>query len=116
VPTLFTGIMTVKPKPEFRLLSTPNGSPYPDLAQFLAGFRAASPTSDIPAGFGGRNYWLGWERNFDYVLVTHYGERSPPTELPDVLRRVASSDVADLYAIQEPAPDQAGSGACPPCR
>jgi hypothetical protein len=100
VPTLFTGIMTVKPKPGFRLLSTPNGSPYPDLAQFLDGYSAASPTTDIPSGLGGRIYWLGWERNFDYVLVTHFGG-PPPTELPDILRRAASSDVADLYAIDK---------------
>jgi hypothetical protein len=113
VPTLFTGIMTVKPKPEFRLLSTPSGSPYPDLAQFLAGYGVASPTTDIPAGVGGRNYWLGWERNFDYVLVIHYGNRLAPTELPNVLRPVASSDAADLYAVQEPA--RAESGLCAAC-
>ena len=114
VPTLFTGIMTVKPKPEFRLLSTPSGSPYPDLAQFLAGYGVASPTTDIPAGVGGRNYWLGWERNFDYVLVIHYGNRLALTELPNVLRLVASSDAADLYAVQEP--ERADSCLCAACR
>ena len=113
VPTLFSGIMTVEPKPEFRLSSTPSGSP-PDLAQFLDGYRVASPTTDIPDGLGGRIYWLGWERNFDYVLVTHYGSQPPPIKLPDVLRLVASSDVADLYAIVEPA--RAQSGACARCR
>jgi hypothetical protein len=113
-PTLFTGIMTVKPKPEFRQLSTPRGSPYPDLGQLLDGYGVASPTTDIPAGVGGRNYWLGWELNFDYVLVTHYGNQPPPIKLPDALRRVASSDVAELYAVQQPA--RAESGLCAACR
>ena len=100
VPTLFTGIGTVKPAPEVKMLSTPPGSPYPDLAALVDGYgRAIDPTGDIPSGRGGRIYWLGWERNFDYVLVMHYGSRPP--KLPEVLRLVASSSVADLYAIDK---------------
>jgi hypothetical protein len=64
--------MTVKPKPQhFRRLSTPKGYPYPDLSRFLDGYEVVSPVADIPAGSGGRIYWLDWERNFDYVLGLH---------------------------------------------
>ena len=100
VPTLFTGLGTVKPKPELEMLSTPDGDPYPGLADLVDGYgKSADPSVDIPSGEGGRIYWWGWERNFDYVLVMHYGMR--PTKLLDVLRLVASSDVADLYAIDK---------------
>ncbi len=96
-PTLFTDIMTVKPKPEFKLSSTPNGYPYPVLADLIDSYGASDPTGDLPSGKGGRVYWMGWERHFDYVLVMHYG--STPTGLPKVLRLVSSSPVADLYEI-----------------
>ena len=98
-PTLFTGLMTVKPKPEFKLSSTPNGYPYPGLADLIDGYGASDPMGDLPSGKGGRVYWMGWERHFDYVLVTHYG--STPTGLPKVLRLISSSPVADLYEIDK---------------
>ncbi len=99
-PTLFTGLGTVKPKPELKMLSTPDGYPYPDLAGLVRGYgKAVDSSVDIPSGGGGRGYWLGWERNFDYVLVMHYGMR--PARLPEVLRLAASSNVADLYAIDK---------------
>ncbi len=60
-------------------------------------YGASDPTGDLPSGKGGRVYWMGWERHFDYVLVMHYG--STPTGLPKVLRLVSSSPVADLYEI-----------------
>ena len=99
-PTLFTGLGTVKPKPELKNLSTPDGYPYPELADLVRGYgKAVDLSVDIPSGKGGRNYWLGWEHNFDYVLVMHYGMR--PARLPEVLRLAASSNVADLYAIDK---------------
>jgi len=98
VPTLFTGLSTVEPSRAMRASATPNGAPYPDLAQLVAGYQKLDdPNSDIPSGFGGRVYWLGWERKFDYVLVLHYGRR--PNALPGHLRLVDSSEVADLYEI-----------------
>ena len=98
VPTLFTGLGTVKPTYELRASSTQNGFPYPTLDQFVDGYNnITNSTEDIPSGIGGRVYWLGWERKFDYVLVMHYGNR--PRTLPKILRLVASSEVADLYAI-----------------
>jgi hypothetical protein len=98
-PNLFTSAITiVHPKSEFKKLSTPRGDPYPDVAQLLEGYgRAFDPQADIADGLGGRIFWLGWERNFDYVLVMHYGNR--PKRLPGVLQLVASSNIADLYAI-----------------
>jgi hypothetical protein len=96
-PTLFTGVTTVKPAPALKASSTPAGYPFPDLDQFLDGYGRADPIEDIPTGRGGRIYWYGWERKFDYVLVMHYGER--PTALPAILQLVASSEVADLYSI-----------------
>ena len=96
-PTLFTGEVVVKPAPALKASSTPLAYPYPDLDQFVDGYGRADPTAEIPTGGGGRVYWYGWERKFDYVLVMHYGNR--PTTLPAILQLVASSKVADLYSI-----------------
>ena len=98
-PTLFTDIMPVKPRPEFKMLSTPNGYPYPKLADLIDGRGVEDPTGEVPSGLGGRVYWLGWERHFDYVLAIHYGTH--PAKLPENLRLIASADVADLYAIDK---------------
>ena len=61
MPTLFTGIGTVKPEPEVKMLCTPSGSPYPDLAALVDGYgRTIDPTSDIPGGKGaGSTGWAG---------------------------------------------------------
>jgi hypothetical protein len=40
---------------------------------------------------------LGWANRFDYVLVIHFG--ADMGQLPPVLRKVASVDLADLYQI-----------------
>jgi hypothetical protein len=98
VPTLFTWL-TVKPRPEFIQMSSPIGL-YPDATQLNRGYGSDDPSQDISSGEGGRIYWLGWERKFDYVLVMHFGIR--PTALPKILKLIAYSNVADLYAIDGP--------------
>jgi hypothetical protein len=98
VPTLFSGIITVRVVPELRRSSSPNGWRYPSLADLADGYgRRDDPAVDLADGFGGRIYWWGWETKFDYVLVEHYGRR--PASLPANLRPVATSAVADLYRI-----------------
>jgi hypothetical protein len=98
VPTLFTGALTVQMAPGSHRSSTPTGFRYPSLADVLdSQGRRDDPAVDLGDGFGGRIYWWGWERNFDYVLIEHYGRR--PAALPAILRPVSTSDVADLYRI-----------------
>jgi len=98
VPTLFSGIITVRVVPELRRSSSPNGWRYPSLADLVDGYgRRDDPAAALADGFGGRIYWLGWETKFDYVLVEHYGRR--PAALPANLLPVAASAVADLYRI-----------------
>jgi hypothetical protein len=101
-PNLFASYLgVVHPKPEFKMISTPRGHPYPNVAQLVDGYgQVFDPHADISDGLGGRIYWLGWQRNFDYVLVMHY--RSRPASLPGILQLVASSNIADLYAIGKP--------------
>ncbi len=97
VPTLFTGLSTVRPAPELRDSSTPNGRPISlsDLADGLG--RRDGPAGAESSGTGQRIYWLGWEAKFDYVLIEHFDNR--PSMLPANLRQVATSSVADLYRI-----------------
>jgi hypothetical protein len=101
VPNLFTGQGTVRPVPALRASSTPYGAPLPlsDLTDGLN--RKDDVGGDKGDGLGGRIYWLGWQDKFDYVLVEHFGSR--PAALPGVLRRVATSSVADLYRIDKAA-------------
>ena len=100
-PNLFSSFLgTVRPKQEFRSFSTPRGAPFPDVDQLLDGYGKSNPSNaDVPDGSGGRIYWLGWERSFDYVLVLHYGKRL--TNLPEKLHLVAASNIADLYVIEK---------------
>jgi hypothetical protein len=98
VPTLFGGILEVKPLPAMRRSTSPNGWRYPTLAAVMAGYgQRDDPTVDLGDGFGGRIYWIGWEEKFDYVMIEHYGRR--PTTVPAMLQPVATSEVVDLYRI-----------------
>jgi hypothetical protein len=68
------------------------------LAQLQEGLTRTDPASGPPPfGYGGTMYWLGWPQKFDYLLITHFGAATE--SLPPVLRRVAHTDVADLYQI-----------------
>ena len=103
VPTLFNGLTTVRMQPAYHDSSTPNGLPVTP-AQLREGEFAASPTpgsdlSDLEGG-GGRIYWLGWPKNFDFVLVERFG--ADPGPLPAVLSPIAHSVDMDLYAVERP--------------
>lgn len=100
VPTLFTGMTTIRPRSAYLASSTPNGLPI-DLAQLREGMSrvdVASRLSDGSAG-GGTVYWYGWTTKFDYVLVLHSGA---PYTVPLILVSVATSSTADLYKIEKP--------------
>jgi hypothetical protein len=99
VPYLFNGLTTVRMRPELRLSSTPNGRPITP-AQLLAGMNATVPPGVDPGdGEGARLYWLGWPKNFDFVLVQRFG--AEPGALPAVLRPVAHAPDMDLYRISQ---------------
>ena len=99
VPYLFTGFMTVHPRASVADASTPSGRPI-DIRELNDGLsNPGTPGDHIPDGNGGRVYWNGWPRKFDFLLVQHTAIRSP---LPPVVQLVASSEVADLYRITPP--------------
>ena len=100
VPNLFTGLSTVHPTPALLADSTPSGPPLrmSDLAAGLG--RSDDPAGEQGDGRGGRIYWMGWERKFDYVLVVLFGVE--PAPLPSNLRLVAASSIANLYRIIKP--------------
>jgi hypothetical protein len=98
VPNLFTWSMTVRPAPAMLASSTPLGSPL-SLSDLRAGFgRRDDPGAAQGDGLGGRVYWMGWENKFDYLLYEHFGHRS--AALPDNVRLLSASSVADLYRIE----------------
>jgi hypothetical protein len=100
VPYLFTGFMTVHPKAAVQDASTPSGRPL-DLAELRDGLTHDAKLGAWAAdGRGGRIYWYGWPKKFDFLLVQHAGRHSA---LPGPLQLVAASEVADLYRIM-PAP------------
>jgi hypothetical protein len=99
VPYLFSGLTTVRLRPEFRAIGTPNGLPIsPD--QLREGITQPAPEgidlSDGEGG-GGRIYWYSWPKNFDYVLVQRFG--ADPGKLPDNLHLIAHAADMDLYRI-----------------
>jgi len=100
VPILFNGLTTIRMRPAFKLNSTPNGLPVTP-AKLRAGLHGSVPAGVDPSdgeGGGGRVYWLGWERNFDFVLVQRFG--ADPGPLPANLVPVAHSRNLDLYRVR----------------
>jgi hypothetical protein len=97
VPNVFTNNTILHIAPSLRASSTPIGQAprISDLADGLG--RSDTPGVDQADGMGGRVYWLGWEKKFDYVLILHRGVA--PAMLPPNLRQVATSPVATLYRI-----------------
>ncbi len=93
VPTLFTGLTTVRVRPDFRASSTPNGLPISP-PQLWEGLRA-DDGRERGDGQGARLYHFGWPGKFDYVLVPYPG----PADLPAVLAPFAHSDTWTLYRI-----------------
>ncbi len=95
VPTLFTGLTTVRVRPAYRASSTPNGLPVSP-AQLWQGL-ADRGGAELDDGQGARLYHFGWPHAFDYVLVNHYGSNVGP--LPNNLRAIAHLPDMDLYRI-----------------
>ena len=99
VPYLFSGLTTVRMRPQFRAISTPNGLPISP-TQLREGTTEEAPQGSDPSdgeGGGGRIYWYSWPRNFDYVLVQRFG--ADPGKLPDNLLPLAHAADMDLYRI-----------------
>ena len=109
VPTLFTGLTTVRVRPEYRLSSTPNGLPISP-AQLREGMAQGDDGTAHGDGLGARYYHFGWPEKFDYVLVQRLG--GDPGQLPENLAPVASSGGMDLYRVI--APTNGASPAGPP--
>jgi hypothetical protein len=100
IPFLFTGTTAVQPRPEWRTAASPSSLPI-DLDQFKEGMLYGDPPSGPPPyGYGGQQYWLGWPRKFSFVLVECYGRHDIP--LPAFLHRLAHSEIADLYEVDQP--------------
>lgn len=93
VPTLFTGLTTVRVRPAYRAASTPNGLPISP-AQLREGV-AADDGQERGDGQGARVYHFGWPRKFDFVLVPRPGL----VDLPGMLEPFAHSGAWDLYRV-----------------
>ena len=102
VPSQFTGFGTLRTLPALRPLSSLSNNPAGvTLADLIDNYgRVDDPAVDVVTPLGGRVYSWGWENKFDYLLLEHFGKR--PEKLPGELELVASSDLADLYAIKKP--------------
>jgi hypothetical protein len=97
VPYLFTGLTAVDVKPNLRDLTSRSARPA-TFAQLQEGFENAAPKGPLPSfGCCGVKYWLGWQAQFDYALVVHFGNRENMAIYP--LQLVAESKVADLYRV-----------------
>jgi hypothetical protein len=99
VPYLFNGLTTVRMRPEFRAISTPNGLPISP-AQLRDGMTQPAPEgTDLSdgEGGGGRIYWYSWPKNFDYVLIQRFGY--DPGKLPENLHLLVHAPDMDLYRI-----------------
>ena len=111
VPSQFTGFGTLRTLPALRPLSSLSNNPAGvTLADLIDDYgRVDNPAVDVVTPLGGRVYSWGWENKFDYLLLEHFGNR--PAKLPGELELVASSDLADLYAIKKPVGGQTPSPA-----
>ena len=93
VPTLFTGLTTVRVRPAYRASSTPNGLPISPV-QLQQGV-GADDGQERGDGQGARFYHFGWPEKFDFVLVPRPG----PPDMPTMLVPFAHSDAWDLYRV-----------------
>lgn len=96
IPTLFTGLTTVRVRPAYRASSTPNGLPISP-AQLWEGEHTPD-RGEQGDGEGARLYHFGWPEKFDYVLVQRFG--ADPGALPSRLHLVAHDADMDLYRIR----------------
>jgi hypothetical protein len=98
LPTLFSGLTTVRVRDAYRLASTPNGLPVTP-AQLRDGAGRADPPGSLSGnGLGARYYHYGWPAKFDFVLVQRFG--CDPGPLPSVLVPVAQAPEMDLYRVR----------------
>jgi hypothetical protein len=99
-PLLFSDY-SVKIQPEYHDMSAPASIPVP--LQAL----------DMPANYpqqiivGEPNYWVNWQRNFDFILLYHFGQ-SVDLSRPS-LTLVGQGAIFSIYRINHDAP--AGPGA-----
>ncbi len=83
VPLVFVGYTQLSLKPEWRIYGWPSARPV-TMAQLADGAAHGDPPGGPPPyGPGGRVYWLGWPKKFDYLLVTSFGckDFAPPPGL-----------------------------------
>ena len=100
IPDLFTSLGTVHATPRMQPLVSTNGYRLGP-TELVQGFgKRDDPQVEVVDGYGGRVFWLGWERKFDYLLVIHYGDRIDG--LPGKLQLAGRNAVGDLYRIMPP--------------
>lgn len=100
VPILFTGTTPLQLLPSMaNAASQAVGAITID--QLRDGYDRPAPPGPLPAyRDGAQQYWLGWPKKFDDVLITHFG--GDVGTLPPILHRLAENDIAGLYRITIP--------------
>jgi hypothetical protein len=95
VPTLFTDPtkQPVRAAPKRESMDSYFGAPIelPLLVDSADGGNA------VAGGVGMQPFWQDWPKRYDYVVITHFGEKGNP--LPDLLIPVHEGSFFDIYRI-----------------
>lgn len=100
VPTLFTDPtkQPVGATPMRMAIDTPYGRPvnFDKLKQGISGDRPAG--ADKIVSHEPHPIWIDWPSNFDYLLLTHFGNVGNPA--PDILESIHEGSYFTIYRIQ----------------
>lgn len=103
VPTLFTDAtkQPVGVTPERRAIDTPFGRPV-DLRRLEQGISGVGGTYGKPDDpFEAQPFWEGWPERYDYLLLTHFGQRANPA--PAYLAPVHEGSFFTIFRVIPPA-------------
>ncbi len=95
VPTMFTdpAKQPVRAAPARETMDTYFGAPI-ELPLLVD---SATGGNDVAGGVGMQPYWEDWPSRYDYVVITHFGEKGNP--LPELLVPVQEGSFFDIYRI-----------------
>lgn len=95
VPTMFTdpAKQPVRAAPARERMDTYFGAPI-ELPLLVD---SATGGNEVAGGVGMQPYWEDWPSHYDYVLITHFGEKGNP--LPDLLTPVHEGSFFTLFTV-----------------
>jgi hypothetical protein len=95
VPTMFTdpAKQPVRAAPAREAMDSYFGAPI-ELPLLVD---SATGGNEVAGGVGMQPYWKDWPARYDYVLITHFGEKGNP--LPEFLTPVREGSFFDIYRV-----------------